>query len=101
MTTDTCATMRLFWELAEKTKELAHVIFVPCDSHGLQLLIKDLCTTTWFRPILEGAQAIARGFHKAKKQYAILREIQIKIYGKSKALIFSVMTRWGSLILAL
>jgi hypothetical protein len=75
MTTDTCVTMRLFWDLAEKTVELSHVIFVPCDSHGLQLLIKDLCSTAWFKPILAGAQAIARGFYKAKKQYAILQEI--------------------------
>lgn len=49
MTTDTCSTMRLFWQLAEKTSELAHVIFVPCDSHGLQLLIKDLCEMPFFK----------------------------------------------------
>lgn len=96
MITDTCATMRLFWDLAEKSIELSHVIFVPCDSHRLQLLIKDLCETTWFRPILEGAQSIARGFYKAKKQYAILQEIQEEVYYKQMALILLVMTRWGT-----
>jgi hypothetical protein len=96
MTTDTCATMRLFWDYAEKSPELAHVLIIPCDSHGLQLLIKDLCTHAWFKPILDAAQAIARGFHKAKKQYAILREIQEDVYGKQQALILSVLTRWGT-----
>jgi len=42
MTSDTCATMRNFWALAEAEPSLSHVIFVPCDSHGLQLLMKDL-----------------------------------------------------------
>lgn len=93
MTTDTCATMRLFWEFCEQSKELTHVVFAPCDSHGLQLIIKDLCESAWFAPILNGAQSIARGFHKAKKQYAILREIQEEIYRKQQALILSVMTR--------
>lgn len=72
------------------------MIFAPYDSHGLQLLIKDLYETAPFNDTLLAAQRIARGFHKAKKQYAILREIQIDIYNKEQALILSVITRWGT-----
>lgn len=96
MTTDTCATMRRFRDICEQSKELSHVIFAPCDSHGLQLLIRDLCLSPWFKPILKSAQSIARGFHQAKKQYAILREIQQDIYQSQRALILSVLTRWGT-----
>jgi len=61
MTTDTCSTMRLFWQLAEKTSELAHVIFVPCDSHGLQLLIKDLCEMPFFKLTLSALRSSIGG----------------------------------------
>jgi hypothetical protein len=96
MTSDTCATMRNFWALAEAEPSLSHVIFVPCDSHGLQLLIKDLLQTQPFQSTLSQAQNIARGFHKAKKQYSILRVYQESTYGRKQALILSVITRWGS-----
>ena len=42
LTTDTCATMRNTWTGLEKLDSLLHTLFIPCDSHGLQLLIKDL-----------------------------------------------------------
>jgi hypothetical protein len=42
LTTDTCTTMRNTWTGLEKQDLLSHVLFIPCDSHGLQLLIKDL-----------------------------------------------------------
>ena len=40
LATDTCATMQKVWRLLEKEEKLRHVSFVPCDAHGLQLLIK-------------------------------------------------------------
>ena len=42
LTTDTCAIMRNTWTGLEKLDSLLHTLFIPCDSHGLQLLIKDL-----------------------------------------------------------
>jgi len=34
--------MRSAWKEAAKDPRLAYVFFVPCDSHGLQLLVKDI-----------------------------------------------------------
>ena len=42
LTTDTCTTMRNTWTRLEKQDLLSHVLFIPCNSHRLQLLIKDL-----------------------------------------------------------
>lgn len=41
LTTDTCAVMRGTWSALEKHPKLTHALFIPCDSHGLRLLIKD------------------------------------------------------------
>ncbi|KAN0067832.1 hypothetical protein V8E54_014079 [Elaphomyces granulatus] len=42
LTTDTCSTMRSLWELLRTYDRFKYALFVPCDSHGLQLLIKDI-----------------------------------------------------------
>jgi hypothetical protein len=42
VTLDTCATMRVFRGVLAKILEAAHVIPILCDSHGLQLIIRDL-----------------------------------------------------------
>lgn len=94
--TDTCATMRAVWSLVQNDTRTTHVFCIPCDSHGLQLLIKDLLSIEPFQTLLEQAQTIALFFRKAKLQYAILREHQMKIWGNYKAFILSVITRWGT-----
>ena len=70
--TDTCATMRSTWTGLELTEQLSHTLFIPCDSYGLQLLIKDILELPQIAPIIAQAQAIVGAFHHAKKQYAIL-----------------------------
>jgi hypothetical protein len=65
---------------------------VPCDSHGLQLLIKDILKTEPFASTIAKAQTIVSTFHQAKKQYAILRTKQ----EKPMAFILSVIIRWGT-----
>jgi len=45
LATDTCSTNQNVWTQLSNTPEMKHVIMVPCDSHGLQLLIKDLLTS--------------------------------------------------------
>jgi len=92
LTTDTCATMRSTWTGLEHTTQLSHALFIPCDSHGLQLLIKDLLELPQIAPIIAQAQAIVTAFHRSKKQYAILRSYQ----DKPQALLLSVITRWGT-----
>jgi hypothetical protein len=95
--TDTCPTMFAVWDLLTMEKSLKHVLFVPYDAHGLQLVIKDLLDssmllkTTHFQ-----AQSIANAFRSAPLQYARLREYQQIKYNKHYALILAVITRWGT-----
>jgi hypothetical protein len=92
LTTDTCATMRNTWTGLEKLDILSHTIFIPCDSHGLQLLIKDLLDQPRIAEVLKKAHSIVTGFHFAKKQYSILQSKQ----EKPRAFLLSVLTRWGT-----
>jgi hypothetical protein len=45
---DTCSTMGSLANLLQQPDALPQAIHVPCDSHGLQLLIKDICQSTDF-----------------------------------------------------
>ena len=72
LTTDTCSTMRSIWTGLQQVDQLSHALFIPCDSHGLQLLIKDILELPQIAPIIQQAQAIVQAFHRSKKQYAIL-----------------------------
>jgi hypothetical protein len=72
LSTDTCATMQKTWTGLAKHPLLAHSFFVPCDSHSLQLLIKDILESKPFSDTITKAQSIVSTFHRAKKQYAIL-----------------------------
>jgi len=94
--TDTCPTMFKIYDLLQASDEMRHAIYVPCDSHGLQLLIKDLLELPEFEPTMKAANRIISYFNRATKQYAYLHEQQMKEYGKHKALILSGMTRWGT-----
>lgn len=92
LSTDTCATMRNTWTRLEKHPLLQHAFFIPCDSHGLQLLIRDILKSQPFWDTITKAQAIVSAFHKANKQYAILRSKM----AVPTAFVLSVITRWGS-----
>ena len=102
MSTDTCATMRKTWRVLKNYSELKHVFFIPCNSHGLQLAMKDLLQKHKKRPLTEiqhtfnQALAIVTNFWKAPKQLALLRAKQLEIYKKQIALIASVITHWGT-----
>ena len=89
LTTDTCSTMRSIRQALENSTELSHALFVPCNSHGLQLLIKDLTEQPLFAPVMRDAQQIVTSFHKAKKQYVILQSLQ----DQATAIILSCITR--------
>jgi hypothetical protein len=96
ISTDTCKTMFKIYDLLQVTDEMKHTIYAPCDSHGLQLLIKDVLELPEFEPTMKLANRIVGYFNKATKQYALLREQQVKEYGRHKALILSGITRWGT-----
>lgn len=39
---DTCPTMLAMWKEIRQKPSLKHILVIPCDSHGIQLLIQDL-----------------------------------------------------------
>jgi len=71
-------------------------VFIPCDSHGIQLLVKDLLKLPGFNEITQKAQCIIKSFRHAPLQYVRLREFQVEYYKKLQSLILSVITRWGT-----
>jgi Lon protease-like protein len=93
---DTCAAMRSSWQKLEEKPQLQHVFFVPCDSHGLQLLIADLLLLSPIQKAWKIATKAVLMFKTADLQLAILREHQRAYYGRQKAIIAPVITRWGS-----
>jgi hypothetical protein len=85
--TDTCNTMRRMHEILQEQPELKHVFFTLCDSHGLQLLIKDILKLPWYSDVVKSISKIVATFKKSPLQMAILREHQMVVYGKHKAFI--------------
>ena len=90
LATDTCSTMRSLWELIHKDEDLQHVFTVPCDSHGLRLLIKDILEQiSWFKTVFASAQSMSTKFRTSPKQLSILRRHQ----KTKKAFSAAVITR--------
>jgi hypothetical protein len=83
-----------------------HVLSVPCDSHGIQLIFKDLLfpgkgddgqqiVTTIGKFFKDFPNKIVSFFSSSDKQLAYLREAMVKC-GGIVALITTVPTRWGT-----
>jgi hypothetical protein len=68
--TDTCPTMLAAWELIRSDPEFHHIFFIPCDSHSLQLLLKDVLSLQSFKVTLDKAQAVTKAFKNSPLQYA-------------------------------
>jgi hypothetical protein len=93
-TTDTCAVMRAMWKKLEQILALEHVFTVPCDSHGLQLVIKDLLKRPTIEMVFKDALQIVNGIRNAGKQQSFLWEEQEKAYkGVRKVLSSSIEIR--------
>src|SRR5579859_4274436 len=85
------------YEILHGFPDLKHIFCIPCDSHGVQLIVKDILTCIpQFKELLEKAQTIAKAFKNASLQYARLRQLQVEIYGQKRSLCLSVITRWGT-----
>ena len=65
--TDTCNTMLSMRKELLQSPDFKHVLFIPCDSHGIQLLVKDLLSVPRLKTILNKAQAIAK--HSEKHRF--------------------------------
>lgn len=96
LATDTCSSMRSLWQKIQAHPELKHVFVVPCDSHGIQLLMKDIFQVPWWKKLMRKAQLVVRTFRAAHKEYQVLQEIEIATLGKRIALVLHCITRWGT-----
>ncbi|KAL7755610.1 hypothetical protein ACKLNR_005330 [Fusarium oxysporum f. sp. zingiberi] len=94
--TDTCSTMRKLHAEMKNMPEFRHCFFLLCDSHGLQLLVKDIVESERWASVLKKVTRIITFFKKAKLQLARLRAYQLECYGKQKAFITPAITRWGT-----
>src|SRR5205814_3618479 len=56
--TDTCKLMFKMWLKIQKLDEFKHVFFIPCDLHGLQLLVGDLLKIPVFKEVLNKAPTV-------------------------------------------
>jgi len=74
VTMDTYSMMFSMWEQLESYNDFKHCLFIPCNSHGIQLLIKDVLELPPFSSIVKQAQILVKAFRKAHLQYACLRE---------------------------
>jgi Protein of unknown function (DUF 659)/hAT family C-terminal dimerisation region len=94
--TDTCNTQRAVGKIIANNQQTSHIFWVPCDSHSLQLLIKDILSSPWYSDVMKKAQSIVTSFTAAHKQLAVLRDIMLRRLGKVHSFVLSVITRWGT-----
>ena len=81
--------------------ELRHCFMIPCDFHGLQLITKDIVDpksskVPRAKEVFRSALEVVVFFLHSPLEYARMQAKQIKKWGHRKALIASVITRWGT-----
>lgn len=96
VTTDICNLERATWDCLSQDPGLSHISYVPCDSHELQLLIKDLLSTPEMKSTFYKGLTIVIFLRKAKHRLGILRRYQTQHYGGPRSLIASTILRWGT-----
>ena len=74
VTTDTYDTMFKMWTELQHDDEFKHCLFIPCNSHGIQLLVKDILMIPRFKNVLHNAQSVVKAFKKSPLQYACLKQ---------------------------
>ncbi len=75
LTTDTCNLIRALWKSLKKDPRLEHIFCALCDSHGIQLFIKDILSIKWYAGVIRRAQLIVRSFRVEYKEYNVLRDL--------------------------
>ena len=73
--TDTCATIRKMWEHCKAKPRFEHTFFIPCDSHGLQLLIQDIIELDLYVETMASCNHISAHFRFSHKQLAFLQSL--------------------------
>lgn len=95
--TDTNSTQRKCQSDLKTHPQLAHILSILCDSHGLQLLVKDIVTTSPWRLVLKKAVYMITYFRHSKKQYAQLRNLMVlTCNSKTYSLLLAAITRWST-----
>ncbi len=87
--------MCALWKSLKKDPRLEYIFCAPCDSHGIQLLIKDIFSIKWYAGVIRRAQLIVRSFCAAHEEYNVLRDLQMTAYAEHRSLILYCITRWG------
>ena len=77
--TDSCNTMRATRQLCLQHPKLQHCFWALCDSHGLQLLIKDLLALPDFTFVFQNTSILTTFFSNSKLQNARLRQEQERL----------------------
>lgn len=104
---DTDSAQQKLWSLIAQDSTTKHVLSVPCDSHGLQLVMKDLLwpskdqskeqiTTKMSSFWRDFPCELVTYFSSAPKELAYVRDAMRAVSGKISALISTVKTRWGT-----
>jgi Protein of unknown function (DUF 659) len=75
ISTDICNTMLGSFNQISSRPGLKHCFLIPCDPHGLQLLIKDILSYPIYAITVYATSQIIDYFHHADKQYQIFKEI--------------------------
>lgn len=102
--TDTCSAMRAFHSELKSHSDLSHVLISLCDSHGIQLLIKDIVDSgtngpvEHYKVLLNQAQQISLQVRHSPKSYAHIKEVirASKSQVGLRKFVVAVITRWGS-----
>lgn len=83
-----------WWVLASKPK-LRHAFFIPCDSHGINLLIKEILNLPSIVKIFTASKNVVSYFHTHARNHASLHQKQKDIYGKIYDFTTAVLTHGG------
>ena len=96
--TNTCNLKRAVWNIIQHDLRFRHVFFVSCDSHNLQLLIKNILKLSKLDAMFKKALKCVNSLRKVKRQFDLLRKHQKNQYDKYKALIAFTILRWNTQI---
>ena len=97
--TDTCFTMKVTWRGLKK--EFSFFFYVLCNSHDLQLIVKNLFMLSDITELMKSAQWLITAFKNASLQLFYLWDAQHQAISKERTLVRAVMTHWESQINAL
>jgi hypothetical protein len=96
--TDTCSTMRSMHGILERNINTSHVFSVLCDSHGLQLFVKDVLShqgVKYYTSTLADAVFLSNTLRKSKLSLAIVRRVASEHGYNLRAFATAAITRWG------